>query len=180
MNLRDRTRTELAVQRYDFWLDLGGVPRRQRRSLTQELRANLHDAAEHEGLGAALLGIGSPRTLAHASTTSAGYAGTGTSRPRWAVGGYAATAVFAVLLFLWLCTLLGFLDGVSASGVQGPVEGSIPPWGSTVTATAGRGTLSLSTTVPWLLLLLPLLVFLLAARAWRAVPRRRSRSYAAH
>ena len=50
----DRNRLRWVGLRYDFWLDLYNVPRKQRKALRAELRSNLTDAACHVGLSAAL------------------------------------------------------------------------------------------------------------------------------
>lgn len=113
MKIVDQQRITWAVARYDFWMDSRGVPRRARKDHCQELRANLLDATEHEGSRAAVLAIGSPRSLAHA----AGEAHEG--RPRWTYGAAVAGLALAALAYAWLFSLLGFADGVLASGVTG-------------------------------------------------------------
>ncbi len=160
----DRLRTESAVQRYDFWLDFRGVSRSRRRELRRELRSNLSDAAAAEGVGRALRGIGSPRTLAHE------VAETSPARPRWAVGAYCALGVFVALTVAWMFSVLGFVDGVTASGVTGQeVSGSVFPWGGEVAAELQQGGagLSVSGTFPPAILLVCLGVLLLAAQPWR-------------
>ena len=160
----DRVRIESAVQRYDFWLDFRGIRRGRRRELREELRANLRDAASHAGAGAALLGIGSPRALAHDVAEADG------SGARWVVGAYLALAVFAGLTMLWLVTVLGFVDGVRASGVTGEeVSATVFPWGSRVTTEVpsdGSG-LSAGASLPTVIWLAALLAFAVGARLWR-------------
>ncbi len=165
----DHVRSELAVQRYDFWLDLRGVPRRRRRDLRRELRANLADAASHSSIGEALVGIGSPRSLAHdmAEVTA--------SRPRWSAGVLCALVVLMVLGLAWMFSLVGFLEGVQASGVTGrDVSGSVFPWLGEVSARVepGGSGLSVSGILPVTVWGPALLVLLLVARPWRGVPVR--------
>ena len=169
----DRVRIGSAVQRYDFWLDFRGVKRARRRELCSELRTNLRDAAAHEGAGVALLGIGSPRALAHDVAEADG------ARASWTVGAYLALAVFGALTMLWLVTMLGFVDGVRASGVTGrEVSGTVFPWGSPVNVEIdddGSG-LSAGGTMPLVIWLLTLVVFVTGARPWRLLGRHRRTS----
>lgn len=166
----NRIRIEGAVQRYDFWLDFRGVKRARRRELRTELRSNLRDAAAHEGVGAALLGIGSPRALAHEMAQADG------ARASWTVGAYLGLTVFATLMLIWLVTMLGFVDGVRASGVTGrEVSGTIFPWGGQVNveiADDGSG-LQAGGTVPLTIWLSTLVAFVLGARPWRLAGSRR-------
>ncbi len=176
MKFVDRVRIESAVQRFDLWLDFRGVSRRRRRELRAELRGNLGDAAAEQGTAAALLGIGSPRTLAHDVAEAS------PARARWAVGAYAALAFFAVLLVVWLFSVLGFVQGVQATGTTGrAVTGELFPWGGTVTAEVGANGsgLSASATVPWVIWLGSLLVFLAASQPWRPLRTRLGRPGAA-
>ncbi len=169
----DRVRIASAVQRYDFWLDFRGVGRARRRELRTELRSNLREAATHQGAGAALLGIGRPRALAHDVAEADG------ARPSWTVAAYLALAVFTGLTMLWLVTVLGFVDGVRASGVTGrEVSGTVFPWGSPVDveiASDGSG-LSAGASVPVVVWLLTLVAFVLGSRPWRLVRSGSARS----
>lgn len=170
MKLLDRARLGLYVQRYDFWLDVQGAPRRHRRALRHELRANLHDAAHDVGAEAALDGLGPPRALARSGADDANP----TARPRWSAGGQWALATFAVLLLLWLLSVLAFVDGVQAAGATGPVTGSVFPWGGTVEARADRG-LEVSASVPLGVWVPTLVAFVLGSRAWVLLTRRQDR-----
>ncbi len=169
MRFVDRVRIEGAVQRFDFWLDFRGVSRTRRRELRAELRGNLTDAAAEHGTTVALLGIGSPRTLAHDVAEAS------PARPRWAVGAYAALAFFVVLMTAWLFSVIGFVEGVEAGGATGrAVTGELFPWGGKVTAEVGRdgSGLSVSATVPWAIWIGSLVVLLVAAQPWRPLHRR--------
>lgn len=170
MNVADRVRIELAVQRFDFWLDFRGVARRRRRELRAELRGNLAEATRHKGVGQALHGIGSPRTLAHEVADAS------PSRARWAVGAYAALTVFAVLASAWLFSLIGFAEGVEAAGVDGrEVSADLFPWGSEATVEVGDGgaRLAMSGSIPAVIWIGSLLALLLAAQPWRSLGRQR-------
>lgn len=165
----DRARIASAVARYDFWMDSRGVPRRARRGLRQELRANLTDATAHDGSRAAVLAIGSPKALAYA----AGEAHEG--RPRWSFGATVAAGVFLLLAYAWLFSLFGFSDGVLASGVTGrEVSGDVFPWGSAMAARVapdGSG-FSIGGTFPWAVPAAAALALVLAAQPWRPLTHR--------
>lgn len=170
MTMLDRLRIASALVRYDFWLDSRGVPGAARRELRAELRGNLTAATAHEGSRAALLGIGSPRALAHAAAEAH------EGRPRWSFGGILALAVGGVLFFAWIFSVLGFADGVDASGVTGrEVSGQLFPWGSSVSAEfgGGGGSLAVGGTVPWVIPVVAFITFVIASRPWRLVTARR-------
>ena len=169
MRFVERLRIESTVQRFDFWLDFRGVSRRRRRELRTELRGNLADAAAERGTTAALLGIGSPRTLAHDVAEAA------PARARWAVGAYASLAAFVVLTTAWLFSVIGFLEGVRAAGPTGrEATGELFPWFGEVTAEvrADGSILSVSATVPWMIWVSCLVVLLVAAQPWRPLRHR--------
>ncbi len=176
MNIVDRQRIAWVIARYDFWMDSRGVPRTARKGLRQELRANLTDATAHEGSRAAVLAVGSPKALAFA----AGEAHEG--RPRWSFGASVASLVLVALAYAWTFSMFGFADGVIASGVTGrEVSGSSFPWGTELTARVepGNAGFSIGGTFPWVIPVLVLLVFLVAAQPWRPLTHRGGRSGAA-
>lgn len=170
MNIIDRIRTENAVQRYDFWLELRGVRGRRRRELRRELRTNLADAAADVGVTRALFGIGSPKQLAFEMSERQ------ESRPRWSLGLLWATAAFGLLLMAVLCTSAVVLQTVQSTGVVGrEVRTEVLPWIGVDFLTRvepGQGGLSVGVDgAPWYLLV-PLLVFLLVAQPWRPFTHR--------
>lgn len=172
--MTDRFRIENAVQRYDFWLDMRGVPTRRRRELRRELRANLTEAGADVGMTHALFGIGSPKELAYAATEN------DPSRPRWGRGALVAALVFALVVFALMYTATVFTQGVEASGIVGEtVRGSVLPWyGVEFSARVeeGRGGLATGASMSFYYILgLPLLVFLLVAQPWRLLRSRRTR-----
>ncbi|GAB3436305.1 hypothetical protein GCM10027517_06190 [Phycicoccus ginsengisoli] len=171
MRIVDRARIAWALSRYDFWMDFRGVPGRRRKELRTELRANLEEAAAQEGTTRALLAIGSPRALAYAVAEA--YRG----RPRWAFGAYVALATGVVLQLVWAFSVLGFVQGVRASGVTGrPVTGSVPPLVPEASAEFGAGgdPVSMAGVLPLTVLLVSLVVFVLAAAPWRPLLHRRT------
>ena len=176
MTLVDQQRIAWAVVRYNFWMDSRGVPGKARRALMRELRDNLTDATAQEGSRAAVLAIGSPRALAQA----AGEAHEG--RPRWTFGVAVAGLVLAGLSYAWLFSVLGFADGVLASGVTGrEVSGTSFPWGTELTATVqpGDAGFGVGGDVPWVIPVLVLVAFAVAAQPWRPFTHRAGRSRAA-
>lgn len=170
MTSQDRLRIENALLRYDFWLEMRGVPGSRRRALRRELRANLTEASADVGTTRALFGIGSPKELAYAATDA------DPTRPRWSQGALWASAVFAMVVFSLLFTAIAFTAGVEASGVTGEtVRGFVFPWfGVDFSARVepGGGGLSTGAGASFVPVLgLPLLTFLVVSRAWRALRR---------
>ena len=167
MNVLDRARLEVAVQRYDWWLALRGAPGRRRRELRRELRANLADAAAGQGSRAAVSALGSTRTMAAEALP------VDLTNPRWSAGAAAGAVAVAAVLLVELWAALGWLDGVVAAGPSrgaGPVAGSLTlfPGSSLEYARAGSG-FSLAFEPGWLCLVAGLLGFLAVARPWRAL-----------
>lgn len=166
MSVLDRLRIESAVLRYDFWLEMRGVPGSRRRELRRELRANLDEASADVGTTRALFGIGSPKELAYAATD------TDQSRPRWSQGLLWAAGTFLLLMGWLLITSLTIVQTVEAAGVTDAVEVSPFPWfGTTFTVQSSPGTLAASISPLWQLLVGPLLVLLLVAQPWRLLRR---------
>ncbi|WP_052466748.1 hypothetical protein [Mobilicoccus massiliensis] len=166
MTFADLWRRENAVQTLDFWLDYEGVPRARRRTERREVRTMLDDLARSEGMRAAVRSLGPMRDLAR--TVGEGYPG----RPRWSVGAAVALPVFAVLLYSYFFSAMAFLEGVRASGVTGREIDSrtVAPWfGARFTAFVepDGGAFSVGGDSFLIVLVVPLIVFLLAARPWR-------------
>ncbi len=171
MNILDRARISWAVARYDFWMDVRGVPGRTRKDLRRELSANLQDAAASHGARSAILALGSPRTMAHSVAEAHAHA------VRWAFGAYTALATFVLLQLSWVFSVIGFLDGVEASGVRGrAVTGSPSPWGGEATAAFGAGgeSIQISAVMPLSIAVIALVVFVVTAQPWRPLTHRRA------
>ncbi len=166
MNIVDRIRTEYAIQRYDFWLELRGVRGSRRRELRRELRANLAEAGAEVGVTRALFGIGSPKQLAYAAIEA------DASRPRWSLGAFWAIGTFALLLIWMALTTLTIMETAEAAGLTAPVDVQPFPWfGTTFTVESSPGAFGAAVQAPWQLLVGPLLVFLLVAQPWRLLRR---------
>lgn len=174
MNIIDALRTEDLVQRYDFWLEMRGARWSRRKELRRELRANLRAASSDVGTTQALLNVGSAKQLAREATD-----GEYQRRPQWSRAGFYAALALGAVVLVTLYTATTFTAGVEAAGTVGQeVTGSVFPWlgvefmarieegrGGIAAGAAGSG---------WLVLGLPLLVFVLTARPWRLVTGRRS------
>ena len=175
MSVLDRLRIESALLRYDFWLEMRGVPGSRRRELRRELRANLGEASADVGTTRALFGIGSPQELAYAATDADPH------RPRWSQGAIWASLVFGLVLFSLLFTATAFTAGVEASGVTGEtVRGWVFPWFGVDFAARvepDRGGLAVGAGGSFLQVFgLPLLTFVLVSKPWRVLRRRQPAS----
>jgi hypothetical protein len=169
MNAMDRARIERAVLSYDFWLDLRGTPWRRRRDLRAELRANLREASARSGSKTAVGALGSTRQMA------ADAAAEDTGRPRWTVGVHSGVTALLLTLLLALLTGLAWADGVMDADPDGPVSGSVTLLpGSSMEYRPLESGFSVETGVGWLPVAVGLLVFVIAARPWRALGRSRA------
>ncbi len=160
----DMAKIVWASARYDFWLDLNSVPRRQRKALRSELRSNLTEAATDVGAQAALKNLGSVRTLAGEITRA------GELRSRWLAGWVAAFLTVTVLMVTFLVLTLYYTEGVLDAGASEPVTSSLFPYfGSEVVVDPSGGGLA------WIIgpgpmpLLAAIVVWLLVAKPWRSI-----------
>ena len=163
-SLADRWRRFWYLQRLELWLD--PMPRRRRRAVLAELRADLDEATADVGLDAAIAGLGAPRQLAGQYLDSERQ-----PRPRWGHGAAAAALVLGGWLYATLFYTVGMLDALESTGTATPARGSF--LGTRVEAVFNASGISACFTgVPWGPLVVMLLVFLLVGRAWNARPRR--------
>lgn len=167
MSLLDRIRTEIAVVRYDLWLDLRGVTGGRRRELRRELRANLADAAAERGSRAAVERLGSLRHMA------AQAAPVDPTRPRWSVGLGAALALVLLTVLAELWSAMAWADGVLATAPAVAVSGSMTLFpGSEVSYAPSAAGFEVGFSPGWTSLAVGLLAFLLVARPWRLLAHR--------
>lgn len=163
----DRIRLWWASSRYDLWLDLYCVPRKQRQALRAELKSNLTDAASHVGLPAALAKLGSLRHLAAETSRD------GQLRSRWVAGFVAAASALAISLVAFLFLTLYYAEGVIDSNATESVTSSLFPYlGSNITVDQSSG-LELTMQPGPMPLALAVAVWLLVAAPWRSLGRRR-------
>jgi hypothetical protein len=162
-SVADRLRLDLAVLRYDAWLDLrGGVGRRRRRELREELRANLVDAAAQVGSREAVRRLGPLRTLAAEAVGGTRPVG----RPAWTRGLLFAAYAFGAVLVLELLAVVWWIGGADASGAP-TVRGSLALFpGSVVEYSQSADGFALEIQPGWLILATTALAFVAASRPW--------------
>lgn len=163
------------VFRYDQWLDLYGVPGRERKALRQELKANLVEAERAAGWPAARKGLGSVRELARDNAEAVN----DPRRPAWSFGVSMAAVAFALVVWAIIWSGFAFADGVSAANLPDGqvVEGSVTllPGSRFSVGMRPDGAFEAGATFsPWLVLGVPAVVFLVASRVWRVVTGRRT------
>jgi hypothetical protein len=165
-SLADRLRINLAVLRYDAWLDLrGGVGGRRRRQLRNELRANLVDASAQVGSRDAVRRLGPLKQLA-AEAADAARATHPAPRPAWGHGAVVAAQAFAAVLLLELLAVMWWTGGAHASGAP-TVRGSLMLFpGSAVEYSRLTGGASLEFQPGWLVLAAAAVTFAVASRPW--------------
>lgn len=162
-----RARLWWASLRYDLWLDLYCIPRKQRQALRAELKSNLTDAASRVGLPAALARLGSLRHLAADTYRD------GQLRSRWATGFAAAGSALAISLIAFLFLTLYYAEGVLDSNATESVTSSLFPYlGSNITVDPSSG-LELTIEPGPLPLVLSVVVWLWVAAPWRSLGHRR-------
>ena len=164
LSLADRWRRSWYLQRLELWLD--PMPRRRRRAVLGELRANLDEATADVGLERAVADLGAPRELArrYLDAETAG-------RPRWHQGAVAAGLLLAAWVYATFFYAVGMLDALASTGTTTPARGSF--LGTRVEAVSSPAEFSAAFTgVPWAPVVATLVVFLLVGRAWRALPGR--------
>lgn len=164
--LRDRIRRERYLLALVLWLD-DDYPSAERRALVAQLRSELDAAAADTSMPEAIRSLGPARRLAAEYSDLLD-----PRRPRWGLGAASAaawlvlalvaTAIFASALWQ-VAPELG-ADGASARLLWADL---------TVVNTPQETSVAWESGFPWTLLV-TLGVFLVAARAWRAVPLRRS------
>lgn len=169
---RDQARTAKYVMSYDNALEWRGVKLSERRSLTDELRRNIADAAASDGVRGALERLGHPRDLANAIASR-------DRGPTWALGS-------AVAIGLWFALQLGALFGldVLSTGVEqvAPHDASavvttpMLPGTTFEVTTDGAGALDrISVEMNRDNLIVPALGLLVFSSPWRLFTRRTAR-----
>lgn len=167
MNLLGRARIERAVFAYASWLEAHGVPRRRRRDLRRELRANLFDAAESRGAREAVEALGNLRAMAaEVGTPDA-------TQPRWSAGVAFAVAAFVLVSLVGLLASVWWVDGVRAADPEASVSGSLLLFpGSEVSHETISDGFSFEAKLGVLPFVSMVVVFVLVARPWRLVSGR--------
>ncbi len=163
----DRLRIAWLSARYDLWLDLASVPRRDRRDLRSELVANVNDAAAVVGVPSAIANIGSVRRLAKQTALD------GELRSAWTA---AITAGFSTLVGLtigFFFLSLYYIDGALDAGSNEVVSSWLFPFfGSMVEVEpATTDGLGFSVSPGPLPFIAGIIVFVVVAKPWRAIRR---------
>ena len=164
----DRLRLGLAVLRYDAWLDLrGGVGRRRRRELREELRANLADASARVGSREAVRRLGPLRVLA--AETAGGTRPGGL--PAWSRGVLSAACAFAAVLLLELLATMWWVGAAHDSGAP-VVRGSLMLFpGSALEYGRLADGVAVEFHPGWLVLAAAAAAFTVASRPWLLIRR---------
>ncbi len=152
------------LHQVEMWLD--PMPRKRRKQVLSELRANLDLAAGEIGMPAAISDHGRPRALA-AQYLAAEPQG----RPTWYQGVFAV--ITAIVLWLYACGIyvLGSLNTLLATGHTGPAH--IGFLGIDLTIEAHDEFLGATFSgVSWGSLIAFVVIFLLFSRVWRLRLRR--------
>ncbi|MDH4365229.1 MAG: hypothetical protein OEY70_14230 [Acidimicrobiia bacterium] len=150
----------------DFWLDIYGVGRRDRRDLRRELAGNLRAAPADVGMGRAPLGLGGLRRLAHESSR-------GIRRSSWSAGISAGLVAAALSLLAFFLLSLHYAEGVLDSGVGRPMSSWLSPFVGPSVEVHDQGGAGIGVTMgPGVLpSLLGLVAFVAVAKPWRALRR---------
>lgn len=161
-DLRDRLRRERYLLSLVLWLD-DDYPSAQRRALVAQLRGELDTAAADTSMREAISSLGPARRLAteYSELLDAG-------RPRWGLGAAAAAAWLMLCLTVTAVFASALWQVAPALGAEGATARLL--WGElTVVHTLEETSVAWRSGAPWTLIA-TLVVFVLAARAWRAVP----------
>lgn len=171
LDLIERVRTAIYLERVDARLSWRGIGRRRRRRIRRELTANVLDAATHQGsLKAAFEALGDPADLAAAHVDAEG-------ETRFQARGAVAwvLSAFALLQGVGIALDVGFRRGVEAAGVDtavsyavefaagfGPYTGGYVP---------GEQVLEFTLLTPAHVVVM-LVAALIGGRTWRLLSRR--------
>ena len=159
---RDRLRRERFLLALVLWLD-DDYPSAQRRALVAQLRGELDAAAADTSMPEAIRALGPARRLAAEYNALLD-----ARRPRWGLGAAAATAWLLLCLAATAVFAAALWQVAPALGDEGATARLL--WAQlTVVNTPEESSLAWESGFPWTLLV-TLAVFVVAARAWRAVP----------
>ena len=163
----DKAKIVWAATRYDLWLDLNLVPRRQRKALRTELKSNLTEASADVGLPTALGNLGSLRALAAETARN------GQLRSRWIAGWVAALSTLFVLTVTFLFLTLYYIEGVLDAGATKPVTSTLFPYfGSSTTVDPADGGLAVSIGPGPMPFVAAVAVWILVTKPWRSIGNR--------
>lgn len=163
--ITDTVRREAYLARLSLFLD--DLPRRRRRTIYRDLRADLTAAADESGMAAAVRGLGPASVLAHGYREAEGR-----PLPRWTLGSLVAGGIATLWLLTTLTYAFGLLDASSSAHTPGgaPVTTTGSYLWTDITARATPEALSVESSGVGLLVMLAVcgVVAFLVARGWRA------------
>ncbi|MGC0250130.1 hypothetical protein [Pseudactinotalea sp. Z1748] len=167
LSLTDRWQRFWYLQTVGLWLD--PIPRRRRKGVLRELKANLGVAAGRDGMSAAISDHGRPRALARQYLDAEPH-----GRPTWHHGAAAVSVALVAWFFACATYVFGSLNTLLGAGLAEPVRISF--LGVQITTEAHDAYLGATFTgVSWGSLIAFALIFVLAARLWRLLPRHQHR-----
>jgi hypothetical protein len=168
---REALRVDAAVRRYAFWLEWYDVPRRRRRELRDDLRANLWESARVSGAREAVARLGGIRALAREAALAdpARY-----ERPRWELGLSTGIVAGGGVLLAQLFLALAWLDAAHASGAARVSSSTVLLPGADIAYTQEAGGFAAEASLGYLSLIAFGLAFLAASRPWRVLRGRRA------
>jgi hypothetical protein len=162
--MADRLRLEAALMRVDWELD-GRIPRRSRRQIKSELRANLIEAAQSVGMKAAIGQLGDLHQLGKS------YLEVHRGRIDVRAGAWAALVTYVAIQVVASAVFIAFQSGVLSAGGHGaayqflngfgPFDGSVGDGGKAF---------SMAIVTPAHLVLM-LAAFVIGSRMWRLLRR---------
>lgn len=166
LSLTDRWQRFWYLQSVALWLD--PIPRKRRKDVLRELKANLEVAAARDGMSAAISDHGKPRALARQYLDAEPH-----GRPTWHHGAAAVSVALGAWVYACAIYVFGSLNTLLDAGLTEPVQISF--LGIQVTTEAHDAYLGATFTgVSWGSLIAFALIFALFSRLWRLLPRHRT------
>ena len=164
MSITDRLRREWFLTRFGW--PMQDYPQRTYRDIKADQRRELESAAAEIGMVAAVRGLGRPAVLAERYRDELDR-----PVPRWATGAVAAALAIGLIIYLSAAYAAGALDALLATGGG---ELTAYPFGTEtiINATTDEVSVEARPTLVGAAITLGtgLVVFLVGARAWRALP----------
>ncbi|HLS14225.1 MAG TPA: hypothetical protein VK095_06895 [Beutenbergiaceae bacterium] len=165
-SLSERWQRHWYLSRVVLWLD--PMPRKRRKHVLRELKANLGVAAAEDGMAAAISDLGKPRALARQYLETEPQ-----QRPTFHHGVAAVTVALVVWVYAFAVYIFGSIDTLLAAGLTDPVQISF--LGVQITTEAHDEYLAAGFTgISWVSLIAFLVIFLAFARIWRLFRRTES------
>lgn len=162
LSLADRWRRWSYLQDVDLWMST--LPRGRRRTILNDLKLNLAEAAAVNGMPEAIAELGTARSLARSYLDEEPQQG-----PNWVAGAVGATIAFGLGLYALMIYVLGMLDALQSTG-GGTATGNALGIRVEATNTAAEVSANFGG-FSWIWLIAVVVVWLLSARSWRLFRR---------